>query len=78
MAQGAETGKVLLAVSAGIAAATAVVWWWMRRGKRGPDPQSFQTPVGKVAKLYLYPLKSCHRIEVESAQCLIRGLKYDR
>ena len=40
---------------------TAGVWWWLRgrtllqHAPPPPDPDSFMTPVAKVAKLYLYP-----------------------
>ena len=72
--------KVLLALGT---VGAAGVWWWLRGGTAPqhappPDPDSFTTPVAKVAKLYLYPVKSCHRIELESTQCLTRGLQYDR
>ena len=71
-------GKVLFAMGA---VGAAGMWWWLRgrvAPQTLPDPESFKTPVAKVAKLYLYPVKSCHRIELESSKCLTRGLKYDR
>ena len=71
-------------VGAGIAA-SALLWWLLRgrAAKSAPDPpssspSSYNTPVAKVTKLYVYPVKSCHRIEVESSDCFTRGLKYDR
>ena len=72
--------KYLLAVGVGVATVTAVglgVLWWKRR-ESPPDAESYQTPVAKVAKLCVYPVKSCHSVEVESTECLPRGLKYDR
>jgi len=77
-----NSGKVLLALGLG-AVGAAGMWWWLRgrvvsAPQSLPDPESFKTPVAKVAKLYLYPVKSCHRIELESSKCLTRGLKYDR
>ena len=77
-----NSGKVLLALGLG-AVGAAGMWWWLRGRvvsalQSLPDPESFKTPVAKVAKLYLYPVKSCHRIELESSKCLTRGLKYDR
>ena len=77
-----NSGKVLLTLGLG-AVGAAGMWWWLRgrvvsAPQSLPDPESFKTPVAKVAKLYLYPVKSCHRIELESSKCLTRGLKYDR
>ena len=71
--------KVLLALGlAGLGAATAVgVWWWLRR-KKSLNPGDFQKPFARVAKLYVYPVKSCHRIKVDTIECLIRGFKCDR
>ncbi len=51
--------------------------------KAGPDmpPSSaatYTTPVAKVSKLYVYPVKSCHRIEIDSTAVFKRGLLYDR
>ena len=63
-------------------------WWLLRRRatdeQRLPTPKDsesvaeFGTPVGKVSRLFVYPVKSCHRIEVDSSHCGIRGLRYDR
>ena len=49
--------KVLLALGT---VGAAGVWWWLRgrtvpQHAPPPDPDSFTTPVAKVAKLYLYP-----------------------
>ena len=78
---GDTAGRALLAFGAGTAGALALWWLWKARdgGERErPDPSSFQRPVGKVAKLYIYPVKSCGRVELSTARCGVRGLKYDR
>lgn len=63
----------------GVCAAGFVAAWLFLRGKATPPYQDlFDTPVARVAKLCVYPVKSCHRIEVESVDCWRRGLKYDR
>ena len=67
-------------VGAGLCVAGMVSAWFLLRGKTNasiPAPIC-NVPVAKVSKLYVYPVKSCHRIEVESINCLKRGLKYDR
>ncbi len=51
--------------------------------KAGPDmppssPAAYITPVAKVSKLYVYPVKSCHRIEIDSTDVFKRGVLYDR
>ncbi len=73
-----------LGVGSGIAASTLL--WWLLRGKveeASPDmppnsPAAYLTPVAKVSKLCVYPVKSCHRIEVDSTDIFKRGLLYDR
>ncbi len=73
-----------LGVGSGIAASTLL--WWLLRGKveeSSPDmppsyPAAYLTPVAKVSKLCIYPVKSCHRIEVDSTDVFKRGLLYDR
>ena len=63
----------------GVCAAGLVAAWFCLRGQATPPYKDlFDTPVATVSKLYVYPVKSCHRIEVESAECWKRGLKYDR
>lgn len=65
-------------------AAASLGSWWPFRGAAAPspapppDPELFQRPVATVKKLYFYPLKSGHRIEVDSFDCLMRGPAYDR
>jgi hypothetical protein len=60
--------------TAGLVAA----WVYLRGRATTPYKDLFDTPVATVSKLYLYPVKSCHRIELDSALCWKRGLKYDR
>ena len=63
--------QLLVGVSAASVAAVVGVFLWRKwsssRGK-----------VGEVTQLYVYPLKSCHRIELKQSDCNKRGLKYDR
>ena len=67
------------AVGLGLCAAAMAASWAFLRGKATPPySELFQKPVAKVKKLYVYPVKSCHRIEVESSECWTRGLRYDR
>ncbi len=77
-----------LVVCAGIAGSTLL--WWLLRGRvetavaagqadmPPSSPVAYLTPVAKVSKLYMYPVKSCHRIEVHSSNVFKRGLLYDR
>ena len=66
-------------VGAALYAAGMVGAWLYLRGRATPPYEElFQTPVAKVSKLYLYPVKSCHRMQVDSIECWKRGLKYDR
>ncbi len=58
-------------------AGAAGAWLWLR-GKATHKELVYNIPVAKVSKLYVYPVKSCHRIEVDSVQCLKRGLRFDR
>ena len=76
-----STKRALLAVGVGTVGALALYGYWRSRGATGeepPDASIFQRRVAKVAKLYVYPVKSCHRIELPVTQCGVRGLKYDR
>lgn len=67
------------AVGLAVCAVGMVAAWVFFRGKAtSPYSELFQKPVAKVSKLYVYPVKSCHRIEVESSECWTRGLRYDR
>ncbi len=72
-----DTDRV--AVGLGVCAAGLATAWICLRGKATPPYQDlFNIPVARVSKLYVYPVKSCHRIEVEAIKCRKRGLKYDR
>ena len=74
---GDRTGQALLAFGLGSAGALAL--WWLWKGRRQtPDLAAFKRPVAKVAQICIYPVKSCHRIELPTARCGVRGLKYDR
>ena len=66
-------------VGLGLCAAGLVATWACLRGKTTASSKDlFDTPVARVTKLYVYPVKSCHRIELESHELWKRGLKYDR
>ncbi|KAF5274889.1 hypothetical protein FQA39_LY07071 [Lamprigera yunnana] len=52
---------------------TTVVFYWYQRRKQYRVPTEW-IPVGSVKKLYIYPLKSGHNIELESAICTKRGV----
>jgi len=67
-------------VGAGLVA-SSLLWWLLRGRTEAPDivdSSLYTTPVAKITKLCVYPVKSCHRIEVSSSECYKRGLLYDR
>lgn len=72
------TGAVL---SVG-AITAAAIWWYRRRSTfltaKEVKLEEFDIPVARVDKMCVYPVKSTHRMELESSDCLARGLKYDR
>ena len=61
-----------------IATLGVVSAWFALRGRATSLKDIYNVPVARVLKLYVYPFKSCHRIEVQSTDCTKRGLKYDR
>ena len=67
----ANRTQLLVGVSAASAAVIGVFLWrkWSSRSRR---------KVAEVTQLYVYPIKSCHRIELKESDCNKRGLKYDR
>ena len=77
-----SAGKVLFAFGAASAGALALWWLWQQQGRSSSEVQrdlsDFQRPVARVSKLWMYPIKSCKAVELTSAQCGVRGLKYDR
>ena len=46
--------------------------WWMRRRR-----ENLFEKIGQVAKLYLYPVKSCKAVEKTEGECTLYGLKCD-
>lgn len=68
----------LVALGLGLGAAVSLGTWWLLRGKVTFDPESFQRPLGRVSQINVYPLKSGRSIEMDSTECFIRGLAYDR
>lgn len=70
-------GAVAAVGAAGVAAVT--FWYCSRRKKsRASRPEDFTMPVAIVEQLWLYPLKSAHRLEVNEIECLARGFRNDR
>lgn len=63
--------RLLVGVTAAGTAAVVGVYLW-RKWTRS------SAKVAEVTQLYLYPIKSCHRVELKESQCNKRGLKYDR
>ena len=68
----ANRTQLLVGVSAASVAAVVGVFLW-RKWSSSPREK-----VGEVTQLYVYPIKSCHRIELKQSECNKRGLKYDR
>ncbi|KAF5274880.1 hypothetical protein FQA39_LY07062 [Lamprigera yunnana] len=62
---------VLVAATAGIITTAAIYWYQKRKLFRIPSEWD---PVGAVTRLYIYPLKSGHEIELESALCTEYGV----
>ena len=73
---------VIAAVASGIAVALTIagLWWYKRRNGSSKTliPENFTNPVAKVDKLWVYPLKSARRVDLEEVQCTRRGFQHDR
>ncbi|KAK4887736.1 hypothetical protein RN001_004007 [Aquatica leii] len=63
--------SVLAAATVGILTTVAVYWYQRRKKNRLPTEWN---PVGIVTRLYIYPLKSGHEIELETAVCTELGV----
>ncbi|KAF5305928.1 hypothetical protein FQR65_LT07539 [Abscondita terminalis] len=63
--------SVLAAIGVGVLTSAAIYWY--QRRKKCQVPTQW-VPVGKVTRLYVYPLKSGHQIELETAMCTEYGL----
>lgn len=48
------------------------VSWWMRRRR-----EKFFEKVGRVSKLYFYPVKSCKGIQLTEGECTKYGVKFN-
>lgn len=70
--------EVYLALSVSLGAMSFIIAWLTLRGKATSLKEIYNVPVAVIKKIYVYPFKSCHRIELSSSECLSRGLKYDR
>ena len=65
--------RTQLLVGASVASVAVIVGVYLWRKWSSPKRK-----VGEVTQLYVYPIKSCHRIELKESECNKRGLKYDR
>ena len=70
------TGRALLALGAAATGALALRWLWNASGEKKQFEQP--APAAKVVKLLFYPIRSGKGIELTTAECGVRGLKYDR
>ena len=52
------------------------LWWKQRKGIKA-ERLVFEK-IGHVAGIFIYPVKSCKGISLNSANCLIEGLESDR
>jgi hypothetical protein len=70
--------ETMLRDSSGVAVATSLALgavlalYWLRRSRQGV-PTKWRK-VGKVGKIYCYPVKSCSGLAVERADCLKSGV----
>ncbi|KAF2899109.1 hypothetical protein ILUMI_07063 [Ignelater luminosus] len=67
-----STETVLIASTIGVL--TILGLYWYQRKRKNAVPTKWE-PVGKVKNLFIYPLKSGHRIELETAICTEYGIK---
>lgn len=69
-----QSKYIVLSLSAvAAAAATAVAYMSWRKNRR----REYHV-VGHVSGLFIYPVKSCRGIPLESTRCLKQGLQHDR
>lgn len=68
------TETVLIATTIGILTALSLYWYQKKRKHVVPVPTVWE-PVGKVKSLFIYPLKSGHRIELDTAVCTDYGFQ---
>lgn len=67
-----STEAVLIASTIGII--TILGLYWYQKKRKISVPTKWE-PVGKVKNLFIYPLKSGHRIELKTAICTEYGIK---
>ena len=70
--------ETYLALSLGLGAVGLFLTWFALKGRARQLSDIYDVPVARVEKLFVYPFKSCHGIELQSSSCTRRGLKYDR
>ena len=73
---------VICAVASGsVILAIAGVYWYRRfrqQQLKRLKPEDLKKVVAIVDKLWVYPLKSAYRVEVEGIECTKRGFVHDR
>ena len=73
---GIDSRKLGIGVALGLITITTIYRLFLKMSKRSRFdlPQSWQM-VGKVSGLFVYPIKSCHCVQVNEADCEETGLK---
>ena len=66
-------GRTQLLAGVSVASVAVIVGVYLWRKWSSPKRK-----VGEVTQMYVYPIKSCHRIGLKESECNKRGLKYDR
>ena len=64
---------VVYSLSVALPLSVLAYLWWRKRNQA----ESYEK-VGYVSGLYIYPVKSCKGISLDSAVCLIEGIQFDR
>jgi len=67
--------SVALFTASAVITLTSIIGLYLYRKKSKKQPPTTWREVGKVQKLHIYPLKSGRRVEVNSAECTIYGIK---
>lgn len=67
------TSETVLITTAVIVISAVGLYWFQNKKKRAV-PKLWK-PVGTIKNLYIYPLKSGHRINLETGICTEYGLK---
>ena len=51
--------------------------WNKQRNQRNLEPLAVKK-IGYVSGIFIYPVKSCKGISLDSSNCLLEGLEFDR